>query len=585
MLEAGAPGWEAWVVVATLVACVLAMARDAAEPPVVLLVALGGLTAAGVVTPDRAFAGLASPALVTVGAFLALGGAVERSPALPWIARHAMSAGLLPVALMSSVVPNTPAVAVMIPAVRLWARERGVPPSRLLMPMSFAAVLGGACTLVGTSSNLVVHGLLLAAGAPGLSMFELAWAGAPVAAAGLLYGRLAAPRLLPDRADPLHDLDRDPREYLARLKVSPGGRHDGATVEALRHLEGLFVVGVERQGHLVSPVSPRHALVGGDVLLFAGQIDGIAKLAASAAGALTAPEHDGGRSLSGAQLVEAVVSPTSPLIGQNIRSAGFRALYDAAVVAVHRHGERLAGRIGDIVVHAGDTLLLAAGEDFLPRWRHSPDFYVATAAGRVEAQPAARDWLPVALLLCVVALATAGLLGLIPAAVGAVVVLILTGHLPAADLWRALRVPTLLLIAAAIGLGHAFVDTGAGELVARLVEAMADGGGPERALVAILLGTAILSEAIHRAAVAALMFPIAAGLASAASIPLHAAGVAVALGCAWTFVTPGACQAHAMVAGAGGYRGSDFVRFGLPLKLLALALGAPLLVWSTGVGG
>lgn len=583
----GAP-WQAWVTAAVLLGAVFAMVRDWGEPAKLMLLAVGLLTVGGLVTPARAFGGMASPAVLVVGAFMAMATAFERTPALRWLGARALSAGLLPVAAISSVVPNTPVVAVLIPAVRRWAKDRGTSPARLLMPLSFASILGGACTLVGTSSTLVVHGMLLDAGDPGLGVFELLVVAGPAALVGVAYCTLAAPALLPDRADPVSQVGDNPREYVAGLRVVAGGRHDGARVESLRHLQGLFVVGVEREGTLRSPVAPSHELRGGDVLVFAGQLDGIASVAAE--GDLTGIEEgEDDATLAGAQLVEAVISPSSPLIGRNIREAGFRSRYDAAVLAVHRHGARIGGRIGDITVHPGDTLVLATGEEFLDRWRHSLDFYLATAAGRLDpgAQPppAGRDWIPALTLVAVVAVAALELLPLLRAAVAGVLALLVSGHLRGAVLWRGLRLPTLVLIGASIGLGNAFVDSGAGDLLGRALSGAVAGASPAATLVAILVATAALTELIHKAAVAALMFPIATALAAAANLPLHAAACAVALGAAWSFLTPAGYQTNAMVASAAPYRASEFLRFGLPLKLLTLAIAAALLPWSTGVSG
>ena len=574
---AGAP-WQAWATALVVVGAVYALIRDWGEPAKILLLAVGGLCVLGLVTPQRAFAGLSSPAVLVVGAFMAMAMALERTPALRWLSGRALSAGLGPVAAVSAFVPNTPVVAVLIPAVRAWARERSTAPSRLLMPLSFASVLGGACTLVGTSSNLVIHGMLLDAGDVGFGVFELAWVAMPVAVVGVIYCHFAASALLPDRPDPLASVGENPREYTAGLRVTPGGRHDGAKVGDLRHLEGLFVVGVERQGDLTSPVSPRHALQGDDVLLLAGQMNAIAGLVSD--GALTADE---GGSLAGAQLVEAVVSPASPLIGRSIREAGFRSRYDAAVIAVHRHGERLDGRIGDISVRTGDTLVLATGDDFLARWRHSQDFYLATSAGRVDRAPTGRDWVPALVLAAVVAVASLTSLSVVRSAVAGVLLLIVSGHLRGNVLWRGLRLPTLVLIAASIGLGNAFVDSGAGDLLARCIAALTGDLTPTATLIALLVVTATLTELIHKAAVAALMFPIATGIAATAGLPLHAAGYAIALGAAWSFVTPASYQTNAMVASAAAYRGADFLRFGLPLKMLAIGISAALLPWAVGL--
>ncbi len=577
----------AWVTLAVLAAVIALAVSDLADPTVALGGGVGVLLLAGVLSPERALDGLANPAVAVIGLLFVLVAAVERTSWLARLAelgfgtggRRAGARGLGAVAFISAFVSNATVVAVLMPAVREWCRRRNIDPSRLMMPVGFAATLGGMLTVIGTSSNLVLDGLLLGRGDRGLGFFELAAVGLPVAALGVLYLALYGPRLLPGRPDPLAEIGADPREYVGWLRVVPGGELDGATVADLRSLENLFVAGVEKAGGALRQAEPGDRLEGGDLLMLVGRVDGIAGLAAR--GGLE-PVEPGPEVLEGGglELVEAVVSPSSPAVGRNIRETGFRGRYDAVVLAVHRHGRHLPGKIGDIVVQAGDTLLVAAGGDFLQRWRYARDFYLVSPVGEVGS-PARRDWVPPALLLATIVAAATGLVPLLDAVVAGALAMVVSGRIRPSEIWPAIHLPTLAMIAASIALSHAVVDSGlAGTAVAAVLGEVR--AVPPVLVVGLILGAAgLLTEVLDNAAAAALLFPVAVAAASSGGVSLHAAAVAVAVGAASSFVTPFGYHANIIVAGAGGYTLRDFVRFGLPLKILVLALAAVIipLVW------
>jgi di/tricarboxylate transporter len=279
--------------------------------------------------------------------------------------------------------------------------------------------------------------------------------------------------------------------------------------------------------------------------------------------------------------VEAVVSPSSPVIGRNIRESGFRGRYDAVVLAVHRHGEHLRGKIGDIVVQPGDMLLVAAGKDFLNRWRYARDFYLVSSTGRMPRPATLGSWVAPAILVAVVLAAAAGALSLVQATVAGVLAIVLTGQLRPSEVWAALPVPTLIMIAASISLSHAVTDSGCARELAGLVLGRTSHAGPFLIITVILAAAALLTEIMDNPAAAAIIFPLAVAGATAGHVPLHAAAAAVAVGVSTSFLTPFGYHANLIVAGAGGYRFRDFVRFGLPLKVLCLivAVGVIPLVW------
>jgi di/tricarboxylate transporter len=584
--------FAAWLTVAVAMAAVVAMAREWLEPPLALGGALGLLLITGVISPAQGLAGFSNPAVATVALLLVIAASMERSPWLRWLTapvfgdrpgRRAVLRSGTATAVLSGFVANTPLCAVLIPAAKDWAERHGESAARLLMPLSFAAIMGGAATLVGTSTNLVVHGMLLEQGLPGLGMFELAPAAVPLAAVGVLYLVFVGYVRLSPRRDVRQSVQTDPKRYSTWLRVTEGGSLVGQKVSRLRHLPNVYVAGVERAETLKSPVGPDWILAQGDSLLFVGLVDQIAEVQA-----MDGLEADSGRGALASlgeehlQLVEAVVSPSAPVVGRSVRDSGFRARYDAVVVAVHRHGERIEAKIGDIVLHAGDTLLLQTGSDFLGRWRHSRDFYLVSEAGRVSQPVAPGDWLEPVTLGLVVALTVSGLATLLEATVGGVLILILTRRLEPVDLWSSLDWATLVTMATAIGLGQAMVASGAAGALAGVLTGWTSASGPYLAVGGLFLAASLLTEVITNVAAAALLFPVAVAAAVGAGTSVQPLAVAIALGASAAFLTPVGYQTNTMVAGAAGYTFGDFFRVGLPLKLLYVAGGTLLIpfFWS-----
>ena len=286
---------------------------------------------------------------------------------------------LIPSAL---VLNNTPKVALLVPVLIAWCRKRRISPSRLLMPLSFLSILGGPCSLIGTSTNLVVQGLLIKEGLRPMGFLEIGRVGLPCAILGAAYVLTIGRRLLPDRKELIEQLEDTRREYLVEMLVQPGCRLAGKTVAAagLRHLPGLFLIEIDRDGRVIGPVGPDEPIQANDRLVFTGLVGTIVNLEkipglvpAADARYEVSPELQRGR-----QLCEAVISPSSPLVGQVVRDADFRELYDAAIVAVHRDGARVTNKVGDIRLRAGDTLLLQVGPNFSRAFRNKPDFYLVS---------------------------------------------------------------------------------------------------------------------------------------------------------------------------------------------------------------
>jgi di/tricarboxylate transporter len=460
----------------------------------------------------------------------------------------------------------------LIPVLNDWCRRVRVSPARLLLPLSFLSILGGMCTLIGTTTNLIVSETMERAELAGLSMFELAWVGVPCVVIGALYLILVSPRLLPNRKDMLETIGESVREYLVEMSVQPNCPLVGKSVReaGLRRLPGLFLVEIVRGGRIIAPAEPDEVLMAGDQLAFAGAVQTIVDLERIPG---LVPVTEAGHRASfaerrGQRYCEAVVSSTSMLIARNIRDANFRALYNAAVIAVHRGGERLTGRIGDIVLRAGDTLLLQTGPHFFEANRNNPDFYLVSSLEQARPVLHERTGIAIGLLvLLVVLLVFGGSVGVRPVIAAFVVagLMMLTRCISVGDARRKVSLDVLLTIAAAFGLGKALEASGAAQDLGDMIVSLTGRGG---GLALVYIVTIALSIFITSKAAAVLIFPVAMVIADHLGVNPRAFAIAVASAAASSFASPISYQTNTMVYGPGGYRFGDFLRVGLPLHVL-----------------
>lgn len=581
--------FQAWVSLGVLALLLAGLLKDLAADAL-FLGATVILTAIGVITPSEAFVGFSNEAVLTVAALFVVAAGLRETGVMDYFgdrflgkaetdfqAMVRLAVLLIP---LSALLNNTPIVAMLLPIVIGWSRKRRVSPSRLLIPLSYLTILGGICTLIGTSTNLVVQGLMVKAGMKPMSLMEVGYVGIPCALIGAIYLLTLGRRLLPDRKELIEQLGESRREYLVEMLVQPGCRLIGQSVGAagLRHLPGLFLIEIDRDGKVIGPVEPTEIVAANDRLIFTGVVGTIVDLE-KIPGLI--PAADSAYEVSplkrrGRQLCEAVISATSPLNGKAIRDADFRALYDAAVVAVHRDGARLTNKVGDIVLRPGDTLLLQTGDYFSRSYRNNPDFYLV---GDVEdSRPVRRDRAGIAIAVFVgLVLLMAGGYSVTISAFLAAGVLVGTRCISAADARKSVEWQVLVAIAASFGIGAALQKSGAASAIAGVLVDLTKSLGPRAALAAIYLGTMILTEMISNNAAAALAFPF--GLATAASLGVDARpfAMAVTLAASSAFSTPIGYQTHMMVYGPGGYRFFDFVKVGLPMNIIVFMISVILI--------
>ncbi|MDX1578483.1 MAG: SLC13 family permease, partial [Gemmatimonadota bacterium] len=495
-------------------------------------------------------------------------------------------------AVASAFLNNTPIVAMGIPTVLSWAREReNVTPSKLLIPLSYASILGGLCTLIGTSTNLVADGLLRSGGYEGLGFFELALVGVPLGAVGIALLVTVAPRFLPEREE-LHTRregegimrwSRGQADHVCRV---PGDSPlVGRTVkEADLEAGDLDLVRISRESALLAPVSDDETLARGDYLTFRGDDEVMAKLVERYGLEAADPEH---RLRGPFQLREAVIPEGSPLAGELVEETEFPDRYGALVTGVFRHGSAVREEPDEIRLRPGDTLLLETTERFARAYASSPDFYLV-GGDLQEPEPFAL-WKPtqaqwgIAILVAVIALAVAGVTHISVAALGGAVVMVAAGFLPPGEAREAVDWSVLIVIGAALGIGEAMEASGAAELVGNGVVALGRPLGTLGVLAAVLFSCSLLTVLITNNAAVALLFPVAVSAAGSVGADPRPFVIAVTVAASLSFATPLGYQTNLMVYGPGGYRFMDFVRVGLPLQILIGVVAVLLipLIWPT----
>lgn len=588
--------WEAWISVAAAL-YVLGMLMFTRIPAdIVFLSALTLLLLPlfvddqghlhGVLTPTEAIAGMSNTGMATVGVlFIVVAGLketggltslVQNFLGYPKTAQQAQRRLMLPVAFVSGFMNNTPLVAIMIPVIKDWSEKVRVSASKLMMPLSFAAILGGVCTLIGTSTNLTVLGLMqqqlkdeLADGSVYMGMFTVAWVGVPCAIVGLVYLYFASQWLLPDRKPAISAI-KDVREYTIEMIVEPGSPLAGKTVEdaGLRHLAGVYLVEIERGETRLQAVGPREILQANDRLIFVGVVDSVKDLKRIRG---LAPATDQVFKIDAPRtvrcLVEAVVSNTCPLVNQSIREGRFRSVYDAAVIAVARNGERIKSKIGDIVLRAGDTLLLETHPSFVERMGNSRDFFLVSTVRDSAPVRHEKAWISMSILVLMVVAMSTQVVDVLVAAMVAAGLMIVTRCCTAAQARASVDWQLLLIIASSLGLASALEKTGAARSIAEFLISTA-GTNPWVALATIYVVASLFTEVLANNAAAALVFPIAIATADNLDVNRMPFIIAIMIAASASFATPIGYQTNMMVYGPGGYHFFDYTRIGLPLNVL-----------------
>lgn len=638
------PPGETWQIAVTLPAVVMmlaAMAYEFAPADMLMMTMLIFVLAVGIVTPKEAMSGFSNTGMLTVAVLLIVADAVRKTGAINPVKKllgstNASKAQPLPIVLMRFMLPvtilsafmnNTPVVAMMIPVIVEYSDARNLKPSKLLIPLSYASIFGGTCTLMGTSTNLVVVGLAKDKDPDfEMSLFEIGMVGLPVALAGMLFVALFGAKYLPNRVPPLVDdfLDVTP-EYVVTFivkssdQVSAGPPLADKTVGdiELRKVVGLQLVKIERQitSHLQARTILRPdsdtELHEGDQLFFAGPAESMYPMTQNIDPGLLmefAPQVYMSRNAlcNEYQLAEVKIGKQSPLIGKNLRELKFRSRYNAKIISVYRlpgrqsnspskthsHDRSSLHPVGTLEVQQGDSYLILADPDFKDRYdiKHDTDF--ASVADLSVPVPRSRTAL-IATLLCI-AMVCANIAGisLLTAALVTTILLVKTNCLHIRDIYASLNLPVLVVIAAAFGISAAMVNSGSAALIARGLVAASAPSGILGLQIVIYVVTVVFSACVTNNAAVTIMFPIAHKAAEDVGEDFRPFLYLIMMGASASFMTPTGYQTNLMVYSPGGYRFSDFIKFGGVLQLWIGVVTIALLqtlefwwLWTLALGG
>tara|TARA_R110001599_G_scaffold61976_4_gene172655 strand:- start:840 stop:2615 length:1776 start_codon:yes stop_codon:yes gene_type:complete len=571
---------DAWIALSVIAGCLLALIFTRRPPDMILCGGVVVLLLLDVLSPKEALAGMSNEGMVTVGVLFIVAQALSETGVVSWIS-HSMlgrpeSVGvaqlrlMAPVAAFSTILNNTPVVAMMIPAVRDWAKRNNLPVSQLMIPLSYAAIVGGTCTLIGTSTNLVVNGMLLhSLPDQALGMFDLAWVGVPSVLIVIGFTILTSRKLLPFKLGKTERFG-DTRQYIVEMIVDDSSPMIGQSIEeaGLRQLPAMFLIEIVRDERLMTVVSPKEILMAGDRLIFAGDVRSVVDLK-NFHGLRLAEDQAfklGANNLSRC-LAEVVISPNFPHLGRMIRDMKFRNNYGAAIIAISRNGEQLKGRIGDVELEPGDTLLLEAYEDFVPNQRYSRDFLLVSEIENSRPVRHEHRLRAGVIMLAMVVVVAAGWLSMLKAAFLAAGLMVATRCIRASDARRSVDWQILLVIAASIALGGSLESTGAASIIASEIIGVA-AGSPMATLVAIFVVTTLFSAVISNLAAAVIVFPIALAASQQLDVSVLPFAVTLMMAASASFATPIGYQTNLMVYGPGDYRFSDFFKIGIPLTVL-----------------
>jgi len=557
---------------------VVTLYRDWLRPSMAFISAVFALVLFRVITVEDLLSGLANKQIIVIFLLIILTSGIQRNLGKEFFFRifnkdlspfqfrfrmMAMVSGL------SSVLNNTPVVAFMIPFVKNWADSNNYSVSKFLIPLSFATILGGMITVVGTSTNLVLNGLISQAGLPLLGFEDFLYLGLLITVFGIAYLTFFSNRLLPDRIGNKEEVIGQLNEYLVETIILPSSTLIGKSIEeaGLRHLRELFLVEIKRGSEVISAVNSHEKLQANDLLFFAGNTGAILNLINEKNG-LSLPESSHIQTNGFSALSEAIVPSGSSLIGQNLRQADFREQFKASVISVYRKGAKVRGNLGEILLQPGDMLLMISAGKSAAAPGSFRDLILLSKRGELESTPTLKTVIPSILAIGILITGIVGYLDLFLAAFLGILIMVVSKVLTLAQIKKAVDIDLLLILVSALAVGIAIQKSGTAEFIVEGIQVVTQGTSPLVNLSLLFFITLGLTSLITNAAAVSIMFPIAYEMALQEGGNLTPYFVVIAFAASADFMTPIGYQTNLMVMGPGNYKFADYTRIGLPLTII-----------------
>lgn len=579
-----------WLVTLILVTAMLLLITEKLPVDLTSIGIVVVLMITGILTPTEAIAGFASPAVITVGVMFMISKGMIRTGAVGFISQKvseysqgrptlAIFLILVIVGTASAFINNTPVVVLFIPIILSLSCELGFSPSKVLIPVSYASILAGTCTLIGTSTNIIISDLSARHGFGSLGMFELSPLGVPIALLGIFFLIFAAPKLMPSMHSPVCEVkDDEHRRYLAELQIPRGSRIIGENPQSYfsQKYPGMEVLELIRYSHVYYPDRDAVKIASDDLLLVKGSANDLVEILHEDLVEYPMAEQSLNFEAEKTEslIVELIIPPQSALLGERLVASRLQRDPDIHIIAIKRRELHYdEPKVKDIKLKIGDILLVRLPESSLDRLRGETDFIIAEDVHHeiVHKRLAHRAFLIFGVM---VVAASTGLADILVCALAAAFLMVLTGCLQLRDAYRAMEGRVLLIIIAMIALSAGLEKTGASDFYARTFLSLFSGLSPAFVLAGVILLTSISTHLLSNNATAILLLPIAISAAQGLGVDPKPFIVAVCFGASACFATPIGYQTNLLVYGPGGYRFSDFFKLGMPLNLLVLIMGS-----------
>lgn len=572
---------QSLIVASSILFLIVVLYRELIRPGIAFMIVTVVLLLAGVISPKEALSGFANEQLAVIVMLMIVSNTMRKTNLLdrafqkffkPTDGRGLFMTKMTgSVGIASAMLNNTPLVAMMMPYVYSWSEQKKLAASQFLIPLSYASILGGCVTLIGTSTNLIVNGLAMEYGEESLGIFDFAILGIPALFIGGFYLFAFSKVLLPNNRSATEETAL--RQYFVETHIKRGSELIGKSVTdaSLRNLKGLFLVEIRRRKNDITPVPPDMILEEGDKLFFAGDPNGVAELTSPSLG-LSLPQECQLPKESQARVIEVVIAPHSPMVGEIVKNTDFRNRYNGAIMGIHRGEERLKGKIGDIELRGGDVLLVLSGNGFIKRIEASLDFYILSQVKEVHNLSWWKTSVIFVGLLGSILLAAANLVPLFISLIALITICILLNLLKTREIKENADMNLIVIIALGLALGKAMINSGLADVLANSGLNLLKPFGGYGLIAGIFVITNLLSAFMTSKAAVAIVLPVALTIAHDMGYPIEPFILVVAFGGAANFITPIGYQTNLMVYTPGGYTFNDYFRFGLPLTIICLLI-------------